>query len=61
MESGQIDKKSIKVTMNMEEYEYYKAAERGRNELIKMLERANENGKATMTEELKKAIEEIYS
>lgn len=57
----EIDKKNIKVTMNMEEYEHYENAVRGRNRLIKVLERANKNGKATMTEELKAEIEGIFS
>lgn len=57
----EIDKKNIKVTMNMEEYEQYENAVIGRNRLIKVLERANKNGKATMTEELKTEIEEIFN
>lgn len=55
-----IDKSKITVTMNMEQYEYYSGAVCGREHFIKMLERANQDGKAVMTEELKTAIEEIY-
>lgn len=58
---SEIDKTKITVTMNMEQYEYYSSAAQGRNQYIKMLERANQDGKAVMTEELKNAIEEIYS
>lgn len=57
---SEIDKTKMTVTMNMEQYEYYAAAVSGRNHYIKMLERANQDGKAIMTEELKTAIEEIF-
>lgn len=48
------------VTMSLEEYEYYSDAEKGRDKYIKMFERANKDGTAVMTDELKTAIEEIY-
>lgn len=57
---GEIDKSKITVTMSLEDYEYYKDAIDGRKHYIKMLERANANGEAVMTEELKTAIEEIF-
>lgn len=57
---GEVDKSKIKVTMTMEDYEYYKDAVDGRNQYIKMLERANVNGEAVMTQELKNSIEEIF-
>jgi hypothetical protein len=57
---GEIDNSKITVTMSMEDYEYYKNAVDGRRHYIKMLEKANVNGEAVMTEELKTAIEEIF-
>jgi len=57
---GEIDKTRIKVTMSLEDYEYYSHAVEGFEKCIKMLERANKDGKAVMTEELRTAIEEIY-
>lgn len=55
-----IDKSKATVTMTLEDYEYYSKAEQGLCELMKMFERANKNGTAVMTDELKKAIEEIH-
>lgn len=57
---NEVDKTKITVTMSMEQYEYCSEAVYGRNHYVEMLERANQNGKAVMTEELKTAIEEIY-
>ncbi len=55
-----IDKSAITVTMNLKQYEHYEYTESKLNDLIKMLERANKDGVAVMTDELKTAIEEIY-
>lgn len=60
MAYGEIDKSKMTVTMSVEDYEYYCNAVDGRNHYIKMLERANKDGEAVMTEELKLTIEEIY-
>lgn len=60
MAYGEIDKSKMTVTMSVEEYEYYSDAVEGVRHYVKMLERANKDGKAVMTEELKTAIEEIY-
>jgi|GEM_PF-1661402 len=60
MAYGVIDKSKMTVTMNAEDFEYYEDAVDGRERLIKILERANRNGEAVMTEELKMTIEEIY-
>lgn len=56
-----VDKSKITVTMSMEEYEYYARAEEGLREFVRILERANQNGTAVMTDELKETIEEIYA
>lgn len=55
-----MDKTNIMVTMPVSEYERLKSVEEGFNRHIKMFERANVNGTATMTDELKQEIEEIY-
>lgn len=60
MNKTSIDKNQITVTMNMEQFEYYTDAAYDREHYLKILERANQDGKAVMTEELKTAIEEIY-
>lgn len=60
MAYGEIDKRAMTVTMSMEEYEFYSDAAQGRDDFVRMFKRANQNGKAVMTEELKKEIEEIY-
>jgi len=60
MAYGDIDKSKMTVTMKVEDYEYYSDAVLGREALIRILERANKDGKAVMTEELKTTIEEIY-
>lgn len=56
---GHIDKSKMKVEMSMADYEYYSDAEKGRNYYFGLLRRANKDGKAVMTEELKVAIEEM--
>lgn len=56
-----IDKSKITVTMSMEEYEHYARMEEGFREFVRILERANQNGTAVMTDELKETIEEIYA
>lgn len=55
-----MDKTNITVTMPVTEYERLKAIEKGFNEHIKIFERANVDGKAIMTDELRLKIEEIY-
>ena len=55
-----IDKSTITVAMNMEQYEYYSRAVETRNEYIKIFERANKKGKAVLTDELRTVIEDIY-
>jgi len=60
MAYGDIDKSKMTVTMSIEDYEYYSDAALGREAFIKILERANKDGKAVMTEELETTIEEIY-
>lgn len=53
------DKKSITVTMDMEQYERLSEAARGRDFYLRLLERANRGGRAVMTDELREAIEGI--
>lgn len=60
VEEMKMDKSNITVTMPVSEYERLKSVEEGFNRHIKMFERANVNGTATMTDELKQKIEEIY-
>jgi len=60
MAYGDIDKSKMTVTMSVKDYEYYSDSALGRKALTKILERANKDGKAVMTEELKTTIEEIY-
>lgn len=55
-----IDRSKITVTMSMEDYNFYTEAVESEVRFIKMLKRANKDGIAIMTEELKMAIEEIY-
>lgn len=55
-----IDRSKITVTMSMEDYNFYREAVESEVRFIKMLKRANKDGIAIMTEELKMAIEEIY-
>ncbi len=55
-----MDKSNITVTMPLTEYEKLQTYEALYQQKIKMLERANINGIATMTDELKQEIEEIY-
>ena len=52
---------NITVTMPIEEYEDLKTRANGLDELVKVLERANPDGKsANMTDELRRRILEIY-
>ena len=46
--------------MPVTEYEHLENTEIAFKDLIRMLERANVDGKAVMTDELKVKIEEIY-
>lgn len=55
-----MDKKCITVTMSMYDYEQLESKADDFDRLIRMLERANQDGKAIMTDELKVKIEEIY-
>ena len=56
-----MDKTNITVTMPVTEFERLQDIEISYNKIIKMLERANPDGKsAIMTEELKVTIEEIF-
>ena len=56
-----IDKSKITVTMSMEQYEYYEHAVWFSEKYEKILERANKDGTAVMTDELRMTIEEIYA
>ena len=60
MEYGEIDKSKMTVTMSMLEYEFYRDAVIGRDSFRNMLKRANKDGKAIMTDELKQTIEDIF-
>ena len=55
-----MDKSAITVTMPVEEYERLKSVEIAHKEWVRMFERANVNGIATMTNELKTTIFYIY-
>lgn len=55
-----MDKSNITVTMPMNEYEQLESIAEGFDSLIRMLERANQDGKAVMTDELRTKIEEIF-
>ena len=55
-----MDKKCITVTMSMYDYEQLESKANDFDRLIRMLERAHQDGKAIMTDELKVKIEEIY-
>lgn len=57
---GKMDKTNITVTMPVEEYERLKNIEKDFKSLIRMMERANKDGKAEMTKELERYIEDIY-
>mgnify|MGYP000981147423 CR=1 FL=1 len=54
------DKTNMTVTMSMTDYEYYQEAVKSRDKYVKILERANVDGKAVLTEELIMAIKEIF-
>lgn len=55
-----MDKANITVTMPVTEYERLKEMENDFNNCIRMLERANVDGKATMTKELEQRILECF-
>lgn len=55
-----MDKSNITVTMPIYDYEQLASKAVSFDELIRMLERANQDGKAVMTDELRTKIEEIY-
>lgn len=54
-----IDKTNMTVTMTLTDFEYYRKAEEDRKHFIEMLESANVDGEAVMTEELKTIIKEL--
>lgn len=55
-----MDRSNITVTMPIYEYEQLESKADGFDLLIRMLERANQDGKAVMTDELRTKIEEIF-
>lgn len=55
-----MDRSKVMITMPIYEYEQLESKADGFDSLIRMLERANQDGKAVMTEELRTKIEEIY-
>ena len=59
-ERKNMDKSKITVTMPIYEYEQLKSKVDDFYSLIRMLQRANQDGKAMMTDELRTKIEEIY-
>ena len=54
------DKDNIPVTISLSQFESLESSENALNDIIGMLERANKNGEAVMTDELRLFIEEIY-
>lgn len=54
------DMRNITVNMSMLDFEYYKRAEEFCKKYEEMFKRANLNGTACLTSELKTVIEEIY-
>lgn len=54
------DENNITVTMSMTDFLYYKGMQETATKLTRMLERANLDGAAVLTDELKKEIEQIY-
>ena len=55
-----MDRSNIRVSMPIYEYEQLESKADGFDCLIRMLERANQDGKAVMTDELRTKIEEIF-
>ena len=55
-----MDRSNITVTMPIYEYEQLESKADGFDCLIRMFERANQDGKAVMTDELRTEIEEIF-
>lgn len=55
-----ISRSNLTVTMPIYEYEQLESKADGFDCLIRMLERANQDGKAVMTDELRTKIEEIF-
>ena len=55
-----MDKENITVTMPVTEYERLQDVEKSFNEIIRMFERANVDGKAVMTKELEQIVTDIY-
>ena len=55
-----MDRSNITVTMPIYEYEQLESKADGFDCLIRTLERANQDGKAVMTDELRTKIEEIF-
>ena len=54
------DKNNITVSMSLKDFEYYQSMEDYAKEMFGMLQRANQDGKIVMTEELRIKIEDIY-
>ena len=55
-----MDRSKLTITMPIYEFELLESKADGFNCLIQMLERANKDGKAVMTDELRTKIEEIF-
>lgn len=55
-----MDRSNLTVTMPIYKYEQLESKADGFDCLIRMLERANQDGKAVMTDELRTKIEEIF-
>lgn len=55
-----MDKTNITVTMSVAEYERLKGIEFEFHRFMRMFERANIDGTATFTDEIKQTIEDIY-
>lgn len=55
-----MDKTNITVTMPITAYERLEAIKKSYDEIITILDNANVDGKAVMTSELERMIEEIY-
>lgn len=56
----EVDRSKITVTMPIDEYEQLESKAYDFDCLIQMLKRANHDGKAVMTDELRVKIEEIF-
>lgn len=59
MAYGYVDKSKMTVTMSLAEYEYYASAEQRLDKFFEMLARANKDGNAVMTDELRTEIQRL--